>query len=413
MTRSRAGSLAMPVRPSVGALLATPPAATRSAVLPTANCRRTLKSVLRRRGCDLPSAPRSPRPRRHPAPLTTTAACPASRRGPGAAAAAGRRGLARAGGERSLFADYFAGREVAQAGVSTSGAVPPARRASGGGVSAASPPPPPSWPCGVQLLASEMREGDGGRLHTVYRVRARVGPFERTTYRRFSAFLELHPLAARPRCLRRRRPRSPLRNERLQLQPHKHTEGRTAAPKYVDELCAVPEASAELAAFFWPEAGDGSVVAPDGRRGRCSRLDFFTFIHTSPFTAASSSRLTRATRVSGGHWAPAAANLPPATIAMPNTRRRHRRPRSRPRRLRCRTQPADAASRRTSTAASARQLVDGGRGHCRARREQRERQICRALDTACGVVRSSGSDMPLLACPSFGIKKNLSCESAL
>ena len=104
-----------------------------------------------------------------------------------------------------------------------------------------------------------------------YRVRARVGPFECTTYRRFSAFLELHRSlkAALPASAKLPRSR-PLRNERLQIQPHKHTEGRIRLlQKYVDELCAVPEASesAELAAFFWPEAGDGSVVAPDGSKG--------------------------------------------------------------------------------------------------------------------------------------------------
>ena len=102
-------------------------------------------------------------------------------------------------------------------------------------------------------------------------VRARVGPFECTTYRRFSAFLELHRSlkAALPASAKLPRSR-PLRNERLQIQPHKHTEGRIRLlQKYVDELCAVPEASesAELAAFFWPEAGDGSVVAPDGSKG--------------------------------------------------------------------------------------------------------------------------------------------------
>ena len=101
--------------------------------------------------------------------------------------------------------------------------------------------------------------------------RARVGPFECPTYRRFSAFLELHRSlkAALPASAKLPRSR-PLRNERLQIQPHKHTEGRIRLlQKYVDELCAVPEASesAELAAFFWPEAGDGSVVAPDGSKG--------------------------------------------------------------------------------------------------------------------------------------------------
>ena len=263
----------MPVRPSVGALLATPPAATRSAVFANSELPAYFEVSPSPAGLRPAVSPAGAAPAPSPRAADYHSCLPgvATRPGRGGGGSGGAGSLAQAA-SASLFADYFAGREAAQAGVSTSGAVPPPRRASGGGVVGGVTAATAKLAVRrVQLLASEMREGDGGRLHTVYRVRARVGPFECTTYRRFSAFLELHRSlkAALPASAKLPRSR-PLRNERLQIQPHKHTEGRIRLlQKYVDELCAVPEASesAELAAFFWPEAGDGSVVAPDGSKG--------------------------------------------------------------------------------------------------------------------------------------------------
>ena len=62
-----------------------------------------------------------------------------------------------------------------------------------------------------------------------------------------------------------------LKEQRLQLQPHRHTESRMRLlQRYCEDVCALGDvaSSAVMVAFFWPseERGDGAVVAPDGSR---------------------------------------------------------------------------------------------------------------------------------------------------
>jgi hypothetical protein len=62
-----------------------------------------------------------------------------------------------------------------------------------------------------------------------------------------------------------------LKEQRLQLQPHRHTESRMRLlQRYCEDVCALGDvaSSAVMVAFFWPseERGDGPVVAPDGSR---------------------------------------------------------------------------------------------------------------------------------------------------
>jgi hypothetical protein len=148
-----------------------------------------------------------------------------------------------------------------------------------------------------------MRESLPAKLHVVYRIRAKVGPFECTTYRRFSDFVRLHA-ALKKELPKLRMPKSAARllGDRLksptgivvppagqtgmpgtsQLSPQLSKAlgplARPANPRpearlrlitaYCDDLVCVPElAQAEATiAFFWPssERGDGALVAPDG-----------------------------------------------------------------------------------------------------------------------------------------------------
>ena len=118
-----------------------------------------------------------------------------------------------------------------------------------------------------------------GRTHvfTVYELRARVGPFECTSYRRFSDFLRLHRklqhAAAGDRASRQTlHAATPtakkLRDSKLSMAPRdRQIEQRTRLlQQYCTELCASQQLarSEAVTAFFWPEDGTGSVVAPDG-----------------------------------------------------------------------------------------------------------------------------------------------------
>ena len=180
-------------------------------------------------------------------------------------------GLLAQAASASLFADYFAGREVAQAGVSTSGAVRRrgARRAAS---SAASPPPPPLAVRRVQLLASEMREGDGGRLHTVYRVRASAVRVHDVPP--FSAFLELHcSLNALPASAKLPRSRR-CATSGCRSSPTSTPRGGSGCPKSTSTSCARCPRRAR-APSSPPSSGPRPATArssrPTGRRGRSSR----------------------------------------------------------------------------------------------------------------------------------------------
>mmetsp|Transcript_29003 Transcript_29003/g.79206 ORF Transcript_29003/g.79206 Transcript_29003/m.79206 type:complete len:146 (+) Transcript_29003:3-440(+) len=139
-----------------------------------------------------------------------------------------------------------------------------------------------------------MREEAPGKLHTVYRLRARVGPFECTTYRRFSDFVKLH-ITLKKELPRQRMPRSAQRLLDDRIKPHHRLSqpmpslpaplskalaplGRKASPHpearlrllqaYCEDLVTIEAlAQAETTlAFFWPSSdrGDGALVAPDG-----------------------------------------------------------------------------------------------------------------------------------------------------
>jgi len=149
------------------------------------------------------------------------------------------------------------------------------------------------------VLGAEMREDGRLKLHTVYRLAARVGPFESTTYRRFSDFVKLHA-ALKREMPHYRMPRSAQRMLDARLRP---TAGpspsaldkalgpkaskalgpleKTLRPpgpevrlrllqRYCEDLVTLPElAQAEATlAFFWPSSalGDGALVAPDGSK---------------------------------------------------------------------------------------------------------------------------------------------------
>ena len=126
------------------------------------------------------------------------------------------------------------------------------------------------------LVHSAMREDAKAKLHTVYQVRARVGPFEVTTSHRSSDFLRLQTQLQQGFPKVRFPPSAiKLKESRLQLQPHRHTEGRMRLlQKYCDDVCALSEvASSQLmVAFFWPSSergdGEGAVVAPDGSKAK-------------------------------------------------------------------------------------------------------------------------------------------------
>ena len=126
--------------------------------------------------------------------------------------------------------------EAAQAGVSTSGAVPRrgARRA------AASRRRHRHRQAGsASRAAPRLRDagGDGGDSIPSTAC-ARVGPFECTTYRRFSSFLELHRSLGR--CPRRRGlPRSrPPRNEQPQIRRTSTPRGESGCSKSTSTSCA-------------------------------------------------------------------------------------------------------------------------------------------------------------------------------
>jgi len=143
------------------------------------------------------------------------------------------------------------------------------------------------------VLGCEMRESAHAKLHTVYRLEARVGPFECRSYRRFSDFVKLHA-ALKRELPRQRMPRSAQRmlddrlkpqhaakplpklpsplSKVLQLRAHApHPEARLRLLQaYCEDLVTTPELAATDATitFFWPssERGDGALVAPDGSR---------------------------------------------------------------------------------------------------------------------------------------------------
>ena len=139
-------------------------------------------------------------------------------------------------------------------------------------------------------------------MYTVYQLRARVGPFECTSYRRFSDFLRLQQ---RLKAAAKERAREESSGEgggggsnggggggsykvyKSQLVAATPTAGKLRESKnisliasrrkmveqrlrliqrYCTELCASQElAQHELVtSFFWPNDGTGSVVAPDG-----------------------------------------------------------------------------------------------------------------------------------------------------
>ena len=122
-------------------------------------------------------------------------------------------------------------------------------------------------------MAVEYRDAKA-KLHTVYQVRARVGPFECSTAHRFSDFLRLcNELQQAFAKLKFPPSAAKLNAERRQLQPHRHTEGRMRLlQRFCDDMCALHEVAGSqvMVAFFWPSGergdGDGAVVAPDGSR---------------------------------------------------------------------------------------------------------------------------------------------------
>ena len=269
----------MPSGRASRALLATPRRNAQRGVRQRRTAADTLKSALRRRGCDPPSAPRVAAPAPSPSAADyhsclpgVASASPRSRR-----RRQRRRGLARAGGEceslRRLFCGAgggASGRQHERCGAAGAARVGRRRRRrrhrrhrQAGR----------AYACSSSL--PRCARATAGGFTAVYRVRARVGPFECTTYRRFSAFLELQfSLIGRAARVGAPSALAPAAHERLQIQPHKHTEGRIRLlQKYVDELCAVPEASesAGLAAFFWPRRATARSSRPTGRRARCSR----------------------------------------------------------------------------------------------------------------------------------------------
>eukprot|EP00962_Isochrysis_galbana_P032692 scaffold10790_cov99-Isochrysis_galbana.AAC.1 len=151
--------------------------------------------------------------------------------------------------------------------------------------------------------AKGARAGGSTALHVVYRLRAHVGPFQCTTYRRFSDFVRLHA-ALKKELPKLQMPKSAHRliGDRLhpprgigaspagglglsgvshlppQLSKALSPLTRQASPRpearlqlikaYCDDLVLVPELARAQAtiAYFWPssERGDGALVAPDG-----------------------------------------------------------------------------------------------------------------------------------------------------
>uniref|UniRef100_A0A7S2D0V3 PX domain-containing protein n=1 Tax=Haptolina brevifila TaxID=156173 RepID=A0A7S2D0V3_9EUKA len=127
---------------------------------------------------------------------------------------------------------------------------------------------------------STLPSSSGIRLHkrkavTLYQLRARVGPFECNTLRRFSDFLRLHASLqqhyGKRRSLQLETPTiKKLTESKISIASReRQVESRTRLlQRYCAELCASPElAHHELVtSFFWPAAEDGcgSVVAPDG-----------------------------------------------------------------------------------------------------------------------------------------------------
>ena len=105
-------------------------------------------------------------------------------------------------------------------------------------------------------------------------MRARVGPFECSTSHRFSDFLRLQTQLQQGFPKVRFPPSAiKLKESRLQLQPHRHTEGRMRMlQRYCDDVCALEDVASStiMVSFFWPSAergdGEGAVVAPDGSR---------------------------------------------------------------------------------------------------------------------------------------------------
>ena len=96
-------------------------------------------------------------------------------------------------------------------------------------------------------------------------------------FRRFSDFLRLQARlvnadgkvkAARSSVLRATPSAARLRNSKLSIAPRaKQVEQRMRLlQRYAAELCAAPALSQSelVTAFFWPNDGTGSVVAPDG-----------------------------------------------------------------------------------------------------------------------------------------------------
>jgi hypothetical protein len=125
--------------------------------------------------------------------------------------------------------------------------------------------------------ASGSRKSRSRRMHTVYQLRARVGPFECTSFRRFSDFLQLqsrlqraagkgktarqHLLAATPTARKLRESKLSLASRERQVEQRLRM-----LQRYCTELCASPQLAQEelVTSFFWPNDGSGSVVAPDG-----------------------------------------------------------------------------------------------------------------------------------------------------
>lgn len=145
-------------------------------------------------------------------------------------------------------------------------------------------------PAAAAAAEAASNEGQGKRrsrrVHVVYQLRARVGPFECTSYRRFSDFLKLqHKL--RDAAGKEKRARqalaaatpsyAKLRESKLWIAPRAKVveQRKQLLHRYCAELCAVPEyAQSELVTgFFWPSDGTGSVVAPDGSVGSMTGMD--------------------------------------------------------------------------------------------------------------------------------------------
>lgn len=120
------------------------------------------------------------------------------------------------------------------------------------------------------------------KLHTVYQLRARVGPFESTSFRRFSEFLDLHKALQKawtaatgnkPALVSVTPTAKKLFESKLSVRTVTNRSKQDAIrsvmiQRYCAELCASSELARNetVTGFFWPsgESGSGSVIAPDG-----------------------------------------------------------------------------------------------------------------------------------------------------